>query len=311
MGHDQLFKQVLQAFFAAFLHLFIPDTASRLDLDTAVFRESEAFTDLPQGDRRTADLVAQVRTHAGDPEVVLIHVEVQRERKTGFPARMEEYHSLLRQRERLPVIPIALVLYREGEGIGWGTYTESVFDDAYVTFRFRQISLPLLEAAEYAQKGGALGAALAVLMHLPSRRGDKIAVHLNGLRRVREAQEAGLLDAARAFLLVNLIATYLPLREAERDALQVQLREEGDTTLEATELTWADRLLLQGIEQGREQGREQALREMISRLVQRRFGAASLELEQVVAGLTGEDALTAFFDRASIATDEAALLPTS
>lgn len=33
-------------------------------------------------------------------------------------------------------------------------------------------------------------------------------VHLAGLRRVRAALEAGQVDEARAYLLVNLIATY-------------------------------------------------------------------------------------------------------
>jgi hypothetical protein len=46
------------------------------------------------------------------------------------------------------------------------------------------------------------------------------------------ALEAGQVDEARAYLLVNLIATYLPLSAAERSALQVQLEQQGETTLE-------------------------------------------------------------------------------
>ena len=48
-----------------------------------------------------------------------------------------------------------------------------------------------------------------------------MALHLACLRRIRQAQEAGEIDEARAFLLVNMVATYLPLRDAERQALQV------------------------------------------------------------------------------------------
>lgn len=47
MGLDQLFKQLLRAFFAEFLRLFDPETAARLDLDTIEFRDTEAFTDIP------------------------------------------------------------------------------------------------------------------------------------------------------------------------------------------------------------------------------------------------------------------------
>lgn len=85
LGHDQLFKQLLRAFFADFLRLFDPETAAALNLNTLDFRDTEAFTDLPQGERRTADLVVQVQTVAGAPRLVLIHVEIQRERKARFP----------------------------------------------------------------------------------------------------------------------------------------------------------------------------------------------------------------------------------
>ncbi len=43
------------------------------------------------------------------------------------------------------------------------------------------------------------------------------------------------MDEARAYLLVNLSATYLPLSNDERSALRVQLEQQGDTTLEATQ----------------------------------------------------------------------------
>ncbi len=117
IGHDQLFKQVLQGFFPDFLRLFDPPTAAALDLSTVSFRDAEAFTDIPQGERRTADLVAEIQTTEGVDELILVHVEVQREREARFPYRMWEYYSLLRQRENLPVIPIALVLYPGREGI--------------------------------------------------------------------------------------------------------------------------------------------------------------------------------------------------
>lgn len=194
MGHDQLFKQLLRAFFAEFLRLFDPATAARLDLDTIEFRDTEAFTDIPQGERRTADLVVQVRTVEGVPELVLIHIEIQREREARFPWRMWQYYSLLRQRENLPVIAIALILYAGREGIALDEYAEAVFGRVYLTFRYLQISLPLLDATAYAQAGSVLGAALAVLMRLPAEREAQIGVHLAGLRRVREALEAGQVD---------------------------------------------------------------------------------------------------------------------
>lgn len=39
IGHDQLFKQLLQAFFADFVRLFDPETAAQLDLSMVSFRD--------------------------------------------------------------------------------------------------------------------------------------------------------------------------------------------------------------------------------------------------------------------------------
>ena len=47
-GHDQLLKQLLQAFFADFLRLFDPETADNLDLGAVTFVNPETFTDIPR-----------------------------------------------------------------------------------------------------------------------------------------------------------------------------------------------------------------------------------------------------------------------
>ena len=123
-------------------------------------------------------------------------------------------------------------------------------------------------------------------------------MHLACLRRIRQAQEAGEIDEARAFLLVNMVATYLPLREEERQALQVQLSQEGDPTLEATELTWADQVFLRGREEGRQEGAVQATREAIRRVVRAHFGSVPPALETALQAMTQEEELAALFDRA-------------
>lgn len=295
-GHDQLWKQVLQAFFPDFVRLFDATTAAGLDLSSVEFRDSEAFTDIPHGERRIADLVAQVRTVAGDPELVLVHVEIQRVRQADFSQRMWQYYALLRQREGLPVIPIALVLYPAREGVGVEEYVEAVLGRTYLTFRFVQVSLPVLPAQEYVTAQTPLGAGLASVMRPPTEdRAARVALHLACLRRIRAAQEAGVLDEARTFLLVNMIATYLPLSEEERTALRQTLAEQGDPTMEATELTWADQVRLQG----RQEGRQEGLREGVRELVRSRFGSVPPSLEAALLALAGEEALKAFLHRAA------------
>ncbi len=67
------------------------------------------------------------------------------------------------------------------------------------------------------------------LVFYPGREG-RIDLYLACLRRLIDAELAGTIDPARTFLLGNIVETYSPLSDAERDQLRVQLQEEGDTT---------------------------------------------------------------------------------
>ena len=96
------------------------------------------------------------------------------------------------------------------------------------------------------------------------------------------------------------MATYLPLTDEEREALRVQLEQEGDVTMEATELTWADQIDLRSSLRTR--------REDIRRLIQLKFGRLSPEVEALIEATETEDGLTALFDRAVVAQPEDELL---
>ena len=51
------------------------------------------------------------------------------------------------------------------------------FGYTILTFRYLQISLPLLNAEDYVRVESALGAGLASVMRLPPDRTDQIALH--------------------------------------------------------------------------------------------------------------------------------------
>ena len=128
MGHDQLFKDLLKAFFYDFLVLFTPDLAAAIDPASITFLDPQTFTDLPQGQLRLADLVAEVRTLDGQPELLLVHTEVQSVLDAGFGYRMWEYHALLRLRHqgRL-VISIALLPFKDVGEVRLARYAEKIF----------------------------------------------------------------------------------------------------------------------------------------------------------------------------------------
>jgi predicted transposase YdaD len=110
------------------------------------------------------------------------------------------------------------------------------------------------------------------------------------------------------------------LSAGEREALRLELKKEGDPMLDVTELTWADKVYLEGLEkgleqgreegrqQGREQGREEGLsrgreeaRGILRRLLAQRFGTVPAALGNRIAAADG-DALAALLDQALAAT---------
>jgi len=260
----------------------------------------ETFSDIPQGKLLVADIVAEVRTLSGEPEVVVVHVEIQREREAeDFPRRMWRYYIALVQREDKPVIPIALLFYGAPEGLARETYEETLFGYTIVTFRYLQISLPRLEPYTYLHTGNVLAAALAAVMGRGLRGARRAALHVACLQRLLTAARAREVDPATADLLADVVTTYLPADIEDRAVLRLQLEEQGGHTMavDLSQLTWASRREIEV--------RQEDIRE----LVQERFGSVSPEVEAAIEqSAETDDALMALFRKAATAQTESDLL---
>lgn len=92
------------------MQIFFPAEAARLDFSTVTFLRQELFITLPNQVMRITDIVAEISTLAGDPEVVIVHVEVEANKPKPLPQRMFDYYALLRLLRKQRVLPIALVL---------------------------------------------------------------------------------------------------------------------------------------------------------------------------------------------------------
>ena len=147
MGHDQLFKTILEGLLQDFPELFFPDEAARLDFETLRFLGKEVFANVPAGEVRQADVVARLETREGQPELILVHVEVQAEHRGDFARRMFEYYAVLRLHYRLPVFPIVLYL-RGGPHSRLGEYREELFGQELLSFRYHSVALARLPAEE-------------------------------------------------------------------------------------------------------------------------------------------------------------------
>ncbi len=272
MRHDQLFKAVLGKLLREFLELFYPEVAMRLDFETLRFLDKELFGDVPEGPKREADLVAEFQTHAGEPEVVLIHVEVQARTEPDFARRMFHYYALLSLRHPAPVFPVVVYL-RGGKGIGEEEYRVALFGREQLRFRYGALGLERLPAAEYAGKGP-LGWALGALMDRASV-GDVVRFRASMLKEILESD----LDFECKRLLVNVVETYFELDAEQMEEFRRLLATEEFKKMQDTEMTYFDKLeeraRQKGREEGREEGRGEGKRETLLRLLTAKFGPLS------------------------------------
>jgi hypothetical protein len=178
--HDQRFKTLIRAFFAEFLALFFAPWARRLDASNAEWLDKEVFPDPPQGRRGALDLVAKMPTRQavagqrpGEAEhwLALVHIEIESpDKATPLRPRMFHAYAHLRDRHRLPVLPIGLFLQVGLDGVGVDVYEEHFWELRPVRFEYLYVGLPGLDAIEYVQSDNWLGVALAALMRIPRDR---------------------------------------------------------------------------------------------------------------------------------------------
>src|SRR5579872_1107318 len=253
MPHDQLFKDLLRTFFREFMELFFPTVAARLDFSHLTFLDKELFTDLPDGKLRETDLLAEVHTRDGEPELVLLHVEVQAKRQSDFPFRMWEYYSLLRLRHRKKVFPVVLYLAPGAGGRTKERYAEGLFEEEILTFRYSVVGLADLEADEYLGLENPLGPALSALMRT-SRLG-RLLQTASTLRQVLHSA----VDEARKSLLVHVIDTYMALSEAEVQQLRQIVGQQEMQEVKEMITSFERYALQQGLQQGIVQGKRDTL----------------------------------------------------
>jgi hypothetical protein len=289
VGSDQLFKTILEGMLQDFLELFFPEAAARLDFETLRLLGKEVFANVPEGEVREADVVAQIETLDKKPELVLIHVEVQAEHRRDFARRMFQYYSILRLHYRLPVFPIVVHL-RGGMSSRLAEYREELFGQELLFFRYHSVALARLAAEEYVGTSP-LGAALAALMERRTSR-DRAQLRLSMLQRVLESE----FDEAMKYLLVNVVETYFELSGEDAERYRRLVSRKENRAVQEVELTWADKLM----EKGREAGVLQGKRTTLLRLLASKFGALPAEMAARVEALS-EAELDSALDRLLIA----------
>ena len=282
--HDQRFKTLIKEFFPEFLRLFFPKYANRLVLDSVNWEPTELLPHPPDGSRHFLDLVAKLKIRQGPGTkpildasgkkakecFAVIHLEIESSKsKTSIMNRLPTYYIHLRNRTKLPVLPIIIFLNRGGPGHGIMEHRDSLFGLEIQVMRFLYVALKGLNALEYMKKESLLAVALTALMDIPE---ESIAwVGAEALRKISQAP----LKTHERFLLGECVRAYLPMgpqHGAEWDNL---LATETFSGVKAMNKTIYEEGIEKGVKQERKEGLERGraeLIEMAGALLEGRFG---------------------------------------
>src|SRR5690625_2666887 len=118
----------------------------------------EVFTDISGGEHRRADIVIETKLK-GEETLIIIHVEPQSTYEKNFHERMYLYFSLLYNRYRKPILPIAVYSYDE-KRIGPHEYKMGLPFFNVLTFNFLTVELSSMDWRKYLKTNNPVAAVL-------------------------------------------------------------------------------------------------------------------------------------------------------
>lgn len=298
--HDQLFKDLLEQFFPDFLSIMAPTIRARLAHVPVTFLRGESFSDQPTGGRRTVDLLARIQANDDSQQLVLVHVEIEREARNLSGARMLRYYKQLTLKHPEPVLPIALHLTGGKGGIQRQTHHEEVWELSVCHFMYLALGLAKAEAETFLERPEPLAWGLAALMKPVKLK--RWELKLEALSRIAHAQVSQL----QQFLLLNIVNTYATLKGDEAQHFEAALATDAQREVKNMQMTWADQLEARGEAQGEAKATIRVLRNNVQLLLERRFGPLPKVLVSRLAALESAETLQSLF---SLALDVKSLEP--
>ncbi|BAY25793.1 hypothetical protein NIES2100_56010 [Calothrix sp. NIES-2100] len=270
IDHDRLFKELLTTFFWEFIELFFPEITVYLERDSISFLDKEVFTDVTAGEKYETDLVVKARFR-GQESFFLVHLEHQAYYQEAFDLRMYRYFARLYEKYALPVYPIALFSYDSPKKTEPNLHQVAFPNKVVLQFNYDVIQLNRLNWREYLQQQNPVASALMAKMNIAPQ--DRPRVKSECLRLLATLQ----LDPARVQLISGFIDTYLRLNAREKEIFQTEIAQFEPIQQE---------VVMQIVTSWMEEGIQQGELKVIQRLLTRRIGEITPELQEQLRRLS-------------------------
>ena len=249
--HDQLYKELINTFFKEFLEAFFPEIHKHLDFYAIKPISEEVYTDLIEGKTRRLDIVVETKLKNTDV-VVIVHVEPQSYVQRNFHERMFHYFTLLYNKYRKPIIPIAVFSYEDN----WEKeeYTMEFPFFHILTFNYKTLHLWKKNWRDYIESDNP--AAAALLSEMGYEEDEKVQGKKEFLRMMTRME----LDPAKQRLIYGFFETYLKLSQEEEEQVMKEIEKlpEAEKIMELP-ISYEEK----GKEIGKEIGKKEVAIEML------------------------------------------------
>jgi hypothetical protein len=283
--YDGAWKYALEQYFAPFLEFFFPQAFAAIDWSQPVaFRNTELQQIAPddQAGKQRADTLVQVQRRDGTPAWVFIHTEVQSQHDDAFAERMFRYNARLFDRDRVPVVSLAVL---GDDDPDW--HPDSFGYELWgctLTLRFPTVKLLSLDAATLEATRNPF--ATLTLMHRDAQetRGKPTERLRRTVARFRSLFRLGY-SAEDLRTLIRLMGHLLRLAPDHAAAARATMRqvEQEETGMNTIATVFE--------EYGRAEGRLEGQREMLARQLSHKFGLLPDVQQAQIAALTPEAVL--------------------
>ncbi len=266
--HDQLFKRLLNLFFAEFMQAFFPEASRLIDFQEVHFEPEVVYTDTPLGERRQIDVLVKTRL-IGEDGMVLVHVEPQAQYQRTFNERMFLYFSYLYHKYRLRILPVALFTYDEEREEPDNFEIGFEFLDV-LRFRFYKLEPKKLNWRDYVKADNpAVGALMSKMCYTKE---EKVQVKIEFVRMLARMR----LDPARISFLINFFEYYLKLNEHEEELFRREMGklDKGEAAVIMQVATWEEELQIKA--------EVKHARKTINRLLDSKFGNTPIGIQEKI-----------------------------
>lgn len=243
--HDQIFKELINNFFAEFLGAFFPEVHAGIDFKSIKPLSEELYTDLIKGENRKVDIVIEAKLKGTDT-LIIVHMEPQSTYQDEFHKRMYLYFSLLYNKYRKPILPIAIFSY-DSKHTEVDQFTIEFPFFHVLTFNFLMLELKKKNWRDYIKSDNPVAAAL--LGKMGYREEEKVQVKIEFLKMLVRME----LDPARTRFINDFFEQYLKLDDKEEEVLMREvnrLETEGEFKFTQLPNSWEQKGIQKGIEQG-------------------------------------------------------------